>query len=113
VDEVFKSGEWRLCECQGWPDNLSCRNLLAWCWRLEADFRIVVVNYCDSPSQGLVRLPMNDLHDRGVVLEDIFSEARYRRPGADMSQSGLFVDLPAWGYHFFNVRGANGTAMER
>jgi hypothetical protein len=112
-DEVFKSGEWRLCECRGWPDNLSYRNLLAWCWRLDADFRIVVVNYCDSRSQGLVRLPMNDLHDKSVLLEDAFSDACHSRSGAEMFQVGLFVNLPAWGYHFFKVHDATGTAMDR
>ena len=30
--DVFRNGEWRLCERSGWPDNQSCQNILAWCW---------------------------------------------------------------------------------
>jgi hypothetical protein len=103
-EEVFESGEWRLCECQGWPDNPSSRNLLAWRWRLGEELRLVVVNYSRSPSQGLVRLAVSDLRGKGVTLQDAFSGARYSRSGDEIAQSGLFVDLPAWGYHFFRVR---------
>ena len=28
----IRSGSWRLLEAAGWPDNDSCRNLLAWSW---------------------------------------------------------------------------------
>jgi len=27
-----RRGTWRLLEATGWPDNQSCRNLVAWCW---------------------------------------------------------------------------------
>ena len=30
--EVFRNGQWRLCERSGWPDNQSCLNILSWCW---------------------------------------------------------------------------------
>jgi hypothetical protein len=103
--EVFKSGKWRLCECQGWPDNPSYRNLLAWGWRFKQEFRLVVVNFSDSSSQGLVRLHWNDMHAKSIRLDDLFSGERYDRPGSEMTESGLFVDLPAWGYHFLKCLG--------
>jgi glycosidase len=106
-DEAFKSGEWRLCECRGWLDNSSYRNLLAWRWRWGEDFRLVAVNFSGSPSQGLVRLLPDDVSDKSVWLEDSFSGACYERSGEEMAQSGLFVDLPAWGYHFFRFCATN------
>ena len=30
--DCFRNGEWQLCERSGWPDNQTCRQLLAWCW---------------------------------------------------------------------------------
>jgi hypothetical protein len=42
--------------------------------------------------------------DRDVELEDLLSAARYRRDGREVMESGLFVDLPPWGYHFFKIR---------
>jgi glycosidase len=103
-DEVLKTGEWRLCECRGWPDNPSFRNLVAWCWRLDEEGRLVAVNLSGSPSQGLVRLPWDDMHDKSVSLDDLLSGVHFTRNGKEMTEPGLFVDLPAWGYHFFKFR---------
>ena len=47
--EVFRSGEWRLCERSGWPDNQSCRNVLAWCWASDGERHLVVVNFGPRP----------------------------------------------------------------
>ncbi|MFH0996825.1 MAG: alpha-amylase family glycosyl hydrolase [Pseudomonadota bacterium] len=100
-DDVFKTGEWHLCKCLGWPDNSSHRNLAAWCWRLGLDCRIVTVNLSDSPSQGLVRLLWEDMRDKDILLQDVFTDLHYSRPGNELKASGLFIDLPAWGYHLF------------
>lgn len=32
-DHDVRTGAWRLLEARGWPDNQSCRNLLAWACR--------------------------------------------------------------------------------
>ena len=102
---VLSAGWWLACRCEfirsGWPDNPSWRNLVAWCWRLGEGCRLVVVNLSAKPSQGLVRLPWGDMHDKSISLDDLFSDARYSRQGNEMTEPGLFVDLPAWGYHFF------------
>jgi Alpha amylase, catalytic domain len=102
--DALRTGEWSLCHCQGWPDNPSHRELAAWCWWLGEDKRLVVVNLSGSPSQGLVRLTWIDLGGKGVLLEDLFSGVCYGRQGDELVQTGLFVDLPGWGFHFFSVR---------
>src|SRR6185312_7581439 len=41
-----RSGDWQLLECGGWPDNDSCRHLLAWSWSgADAGRHLVVVNF--------------------------------------------------------------------
>jgi hypothetical protein len=100
-DRVIKSGEWRLCECGGWPDNTSYRNLVAWCWSLGAERRLVVVNLSAGPAQGVVRLPGDNAPDADLALEEVFSSTRYDRRASEIAESGLFIDLPAGGYHFF------------
>ena len=30
--DLFRTGDWCLCERWGWPDNQSCQNILSWCW---------------------------------------------------------------------------------
>ena len=96
-----------------WPDNLSYRNLLAWCWRLGEDCRLMVVNLSGSPSPGVVRLPWSDVRDKSMTLEDLFSGTRYSRQGNEMAEPGLFVDLPAWGYHLFEFHITTSAALDR
>jgi hypothetical protein len=49
-------------------------------------------------------LPWQDIGDKSISLEDLFSGERYTRNGKEMTEPGLFVDLPAWGCHFFKFR---------
>ncbi len=70
----------------------------------------MVVNLSGGPAQGLIRLPGADMHDMQLSLADIFSGTRYSRQADEIEASGLFVDLPAWGYHLFAFC-IDGSAM--
>jgi hypothetical protein len=63
----------------------------------------VAVNYSAHSSQCYVTLPWQSLADRTWRLEDGLSQAVYERDGADVAARGLYLDLPAWGYHAFKV----------
>ncbi|HEX7285137.1 MAG TPA: alpha-amylase family glycosyl hydrolase [Candidatus Angelobacter sp.] len=106
--------EWQQCECQGWPDNPSNNNLLAWCWTKDGLRSIAVVNYSDSPSQGMVRLPWGDLGQRTWKLSDDINRQLFDdRDGNTLSASGLYVSLPPWGYHFIRLEQAGAAAEKR
>ena len=49
-----RAGAWRLLEASGWPDNQSCRNLLAWSWAGDggSDRHVVVVNLSGAAGPG-------------------------------------------------------------
>jgi hypothetical protein len=38
-----------------------------------------------------------------VRLKDLTSAATYERAGSDLEARGLFLDMPAWGYHVFEL----------
>jgi hypothetical protein len=97
---ALREGEWRLCERTGWPDNSSCMNLVAWCWRKAEERRLIIVNLSDFRSQARVRLSWDDLAGRSWRLTDALSGAAYDRDGDEMREPGLYVELEAWGYHF-------------
>jgi hypothetical protein len=101
ADPLFHEGDWSLCRCTGWPDNPSCENLVAWCWKLGEDRAIVVVNLTGAPAQGRVYLPWSDLQENAWRLRDCLSDAVYERDGVDMSQQGLYVGLEPWKWHLF------------
>jgi hypothetical protein len=96
----FMKGDWQLCERSGWPDNMSCNNLVAWTWVTENSRCLIVVNLSETQSQGLIRIAWPGLKDRLWSLSDVFQSTSFERDGAELEKSGLFVDLPAWGFHF-------------
>ena len=71
--DVFRNGEWRLCERSGWPDNQSCQNILAWCWVKEDERYLVVINFRQEAAQARVHLPWDELRGRQWRLNDVLS----------------------------------------
>ena len=65
--DLFRNGEWRLCERSGWPDNQSCQNILAWCWVKDDERCLVVVNFGPEPAQARVQVPWDELRGRHVA----------------------------------------------
>jgi hypothetical protein len=100
--EPFRSGEWGLCEVEGWPDNRSCDNLAAWCWHDGKERRLVVVNLADAPSQGKLRVPWDNLPGRSWRLEELLNYGDFVRSGDEMHGPGMYVELPPWGYHLLS-----------
>ncbi|OGB94555.1 MAG: alpha-amylase [candidate division NC10 bacterium RBG_16_65_8] len=96
---AMREGEWRLCQRSGWPDNQSCMNLVAWCWRAGDDRRLIVVNLSDARSHARVSLPWDDLAGRRWRLADALSGSVYERSGDDLRSTGLYVDLEGWAFH--------------
>ena len=102
---VFREGEWKLCERTGWPDNPSYRNIVAWRWTHDEERYLVVVNLSDGAAQARVRVGWENLTGQVWSLSDKLSGVTYERSNDDLLSSGLYVDLPPWGFHFFECRG--------
>jgi hypothetical protein len=102
-DEVFRDGEWRLCERTGWPDNPSYLNMPAWCWSMDGRRYVVAVNLSGQGAQARVRLPWRDLGGHAWRLADTLTGTEFRRDGDELEGPGLFVDLPPWGFHVLRL----------
>lgn len=102
-EPIFYDGSWQLCECLGWPDNSSFQNLLAWTWKGEKEYRLIVINYCGYESQGKVRLSYEELEGLQWRLDDLLSGEQFEREGNEMTGQGLYVGLKPWGFHFFSL----------
>jgi hypothetical protein len=98
--EAIREGDWQLCERDGWPDNQSCQNLVAWCWRKNEEYCLIVVNLSPQRSQALVKAPWPEVAGRRWGLHDLLSGESFERNGSEMFQPGLYVDLAAWSSHF-------------
>ncbi len=98
--DVFRNGRWRLCDRSGWPDNPSHLNILAWCWELGGERQLVAVNFSGIPSQSVIRTPWEDLRGKTWRLSELLSADSYERGGDQLAESGLFVSLGPWQWHF-------------
>ena len=67
----------------------------------KGERRLVVINYAGNQSQCNVRLP--DVGAGVMDFRDRMSAAAFERAGHDLQARGLFLDMPAWGYHVFDV----------
>jgi glycosidase len=101
--DAFRNGRWRLCEGSGWPDNQTCRNVLAWCRDGDGERFLVVVNFSSERSQARVQVPWEDLRGGRWRLKDVLADEFFDRSGDEMRNEGVFVDLGPWGCHVFEV----------
>jgi hypothetical protein len=100
---ALREGTWRLLEPTGWTDNPTFGNLVAWAWEKGKDRHVVVVNLSEVRAQGRVPFPWPDLAGQALRLIDSFTGETYDRDGGETTFPGLFVDLPAWGFHFLTT----------
>jgi hypothetical protein len=98
--EVFREGQWRLCERTGWPGNPTSGHLLTWSWQYGEERRLIVINLSDSPAQASVHLAWDELKGKRWQLHDELNDDSFERSGDEMCASGLYVDLPPWRSHF-------------
>jgi hypothetical protein len=101
-----RAGTWRLLEASGWPDNQSCRSLLAWSWGDDGGGgrHVVVVNLSGQPAQGRIPLAWPDLPGRSWELTDLLAGSVFGRDGDELAGPGLFVALGPWQSHLLALR---------
>lgn len=101
---VLRFGTWRLLEARpAWHDNPTHTQFICFSWTLADQRLLVCVNYAPSPAQCYVQLPWADLPCQPIRLRDLFSDHVYDRSGDDLASRGLYLDVPPWTPHAFEV----------
>jgi hypothetical protein len=106
---TVRDGQWQLLECRpAWDGNWTWDGFLVFSWEGPGAERLLVtVNYAPTQGQCYVRLPFDDMFGHPIRLQDRMSTAVYDRHGDDLVMPGLYLDMPPWGYHVFEMtRGA-------
>jgi hypothetical protein len=80
-----REGDWRLLEREAaWHGNPTWDRFIAFSW--------------EAPGRR------SDIDGRAIVVRDLMSPVvRHERHGADLWRQGLYLDVPPWGYHVFEV----------
>jgi Alpha amylase, catalytic domain len=102
---AVRDGAWRLLECApAWDGNWTSDCFVASLWQgADGQRRLVAVNYAGNQSQCRVRLPLPELENRTLKLADLMGPARFDRDGDELRTRGLYLDMPPWGYHVFDL----------
>ena len=102
---IVRDGQWQLLECRpAWGGNWTWDRFIAWSWQGGEGRRLLVaVNYAPTQGQCYVRLASPDLIGCAVRLRDMMGAASYDRQGDELVSRGLYLDMPPWGYHVFEV----------
>jgi Alpha amylase, catalytic domain len=100
-----RDGDWRLLDRRpAWDANPTWERFIAFAWEASDRRLLVVVNYGPSQGQCYVDVPFRDLRTAAVIFQDLMSPmVRYDRAAVDLAQRGLYLDLPGWGHHVFEV----------
>jgi hypothetical protein len=103
--QAVRDGDWRLLDCaSAWEGNWTSECFIAFVWEgTDGQRLLVAVNYAANQSQCYVRLPFANLAGKRWRLCDLLSDAVYDREGNDLLNRGLYLDMPAWSYHLFEL----------
>jgi glycosidase len=107
---AVREGQWQLVDCvPAWNGNGSNDAFISYAWQETRGSRLLTaVNYASHQSQCYVRLPFTDLDGRQWRLRDLLGDAIFERDGNDLQSRGLYLDVPPWQAHVFEM-----TAIRR
>ena len=102
---IVRDGQWSLLDCApACEGNWTSDDFIVWSWQARDGLqRLIAVNYAGNQGQCYARLPFPELSGHTVRLKDLTGPASYDRDGSDLVSRGLYLDLPPWGYHVFEV----------
>jgi hypothetical protein len=87
-----------------WEGNWTCDGYIGYSWQSASGKHwLALVNYSPHQSQCYFCLPIPELRGRPCQLRDWFSPVVYDCQGDELLDKGLYLDLPEWGYHLFEI----------
>jgi hypothetical protein len=92
-----RDGDWKLL-------GVTNGNFIAYRWLKGTEFTLVVANLSADRGQCCVPLEWPELSGRTWQLRDLLSDARYVREGNALLAPGLYLDVPGYGRHIFEIR---------
>ena len=103
---IVRDGAWSLLECvPAWPGNPTSDDFIAFRWEQAVHkWVLVAVNYSPRQSQCYMRVPFPQVAGRTLRLQDLLGPAVYDRAGDELLARGLYLDMPPWGRHVFDVQ---------
>jgi glycosidase len=118
---IVREGAWSMLHpVPAWQGSTAHEGFISFLWQLAGRPPLLfTVNYGPAKGQCYVPIPLPELRTQTVRLADRFSDARYDRSGSELVEHGLYLDVPGWHYHVFDVHvipkrlGSNHVGIDR
>lgn len=94
-------GQQSIATQPAWMDNSSHEQLVAWVDESDCHRLLACVNYAPHPSQGRLIPPPEWISFHPWNITDRASQKQFTPSASELASQGLYVDLPAWGFHLF------------
>jgi hypothetical protein len=94
-EEIFHTGTWKLKEVLPDCDN-AFENLIAYTWKLENSFRLIIVNLSQYPSCGRLSFQDDPPESQDYSFTDILSGQNFIQSGIVMAHPGLSIKLAGY-----------------
>jgi hypothetical protein len=104
-EDAFHTGQWSLLNVAS-DNEQTGGNILAYQWRSQNAWKLVVVNLSRVTSQGRIHLDGAIDEKRSYNFTDAMDGTVYLRQGAELHQAGLFVRRGPYEGHIFDVASA-------
>jgi hypothetical protein len=103
--DIFRKGKWTLLESYpAWDENYRYLHFVIYLWEYGEYLHLVVVNLSPSRSQCYVPLPARLFEGHICILNDLLESNYYERDGDMLSTRGLYLDMPPFYRHLFDVK---------
>ena len=102
---VVREGEWCLAGSRpAWEGNPTFTDLLGMAWSGRDGTRLLVaVNLSAHDAQAFLELPWAEQEGGCFRFRDCLGPWSYDRDGGDLARRGLYLDVPAWRAHVFEI----------
>ena len=100
-----RDGDWRLAEVSpAWEGNPTAQQFIAFSWEQNGRRLLMGVNYAPGAGQCYVRPRFGSELAGAIALRDLMDPTvHYERDGADLARRGLYLDVPGWRIHVFEI----------
>jgi hypothetical protein len=99
-----RDGQWELLPASAaWEGNATCRQFVAYRWQSLEGLLVVAVNYGPHRGQCYLALPGLPAGESLRLGDLLRPQVTYQRPREELARRGLYLDVPAWRAHVFQV----------
>ncbi|MBI3008185.1 MAG: hypothetical protein HYY56_01490 [Candidatus Omnitrophica bacterium] len=103
-DISLNNDSWELTAIfPAWEQNQTFENFIGAFKEVDGNYYLAVANYSDVQSQCYGHFYVSDIQAEELVFKDLFGKSEYIRNREQITQRGLYLDMPEYSYHLFKI----------